>query len=156
MLQIVFLRLPPFPVPVCSSTHQLKPLVPVPHPVFLRLPPFPVPVCSPLCLPWPAPRSLLSPGGVYPSQVHLQLCVLALPSPSSPPNLGIVRSKVSCLVIFRTRARGQGASTPWHLRAPGSLSPCYLEMPAPSRLPGSPTPFPPLPPPLLLLSHPFR
>ena len=50
----------------------------------------PVVVRSPNYRPWPAPRSLSTPGG-YPFVVPLHLCVPALSSPSFLLNLGIIR-----------------------------------------------------------------
>ena len=87
------------------------------------------------------------PWGVRPSRVPPRICVPDSSSPSSPPNLGIVRFWCPCWVAFREKARGQGASTPWQLCAL-VLAPHYLAMPAPFRLPISLPPFPPLPPPL--------
>ena len=51
--------------------------------------------------------------GFHPLRVPPRIFVPALPSPSSPPNPGIVQFLFSCRVDFSARERGQGASTPW-------------------------------------------
>ena len=71
----------------------------------------PVTVGPSICRPWPMPRSMSASGGFV---CHIPLCLCcdpASPSPSSPPNPGIVRSMVSCCVTFSERARGQYDST---------------------------------------------
>ena len=57
------------------------------------------------------------PLGGSPVTVPLRLCVPALPSPSFPPTLGIVKFRCPCQVDFCEKAREQGAYTPWQLRA---------------------------------------
>ena len=89
---------------------------------------------------------LVVPWGVCPLRLPPRLYVPKLSSPSFPPNLGIVQFWCTCQVNFREKARGQGASTPWQLRAL-VLAPRYFSMPAPFRLPGSSPP--PSPPPLV-------
>ena len=66
--------------------------------------------------------------------------------PSSPPNLGIVRSLVSFLGGFSQKSERPGRL---HSLAVAQLVPCsphYLDMPAPFRLPWYPPPLPPSPP----------
>ena len=88
----------------------------------------------------------VSPWGFFPLWVPPRFCVPALPSLGYPPNTGIVRSLVSCLVDFRASARGQGASIPWQSRVPVLSPPAtwsccqlsgYLSPPSP---PPSPSP----------------
>ena len=95
------------PVP---ATQQPSPLIPAPRAACLRLPPFTMKISPPISL-----RSL-SYLGVCLSWVTQRLCVPDSPSLSSPSNIGITWSLVSCQVDFCARERGQGASTPWKLR----------------------------------------
>ena len=67
----------------------------------------------PLCLTWPAPRSLSAPGGFVCCRSLRLSCAPNSSSLSDPLNPRIFRFLVSCRLGFHMRARGQGASTTW-------------------------------------------
>ena len=101
-------HLHPQPASLCCSS-----LIPA----YLHLTPFPVMARSPLYHPRPEPRSLSEPGGFdrhgsLPASVSMPrpLWVLLRILASSGP-------WYCCWVDFRARARGQGTSTPYQLRA---------------------------------------
>ena len=70
----------------------------------------------------------VGPWGFLPSRFPPRLCVPASFSPSSPPNIGLVRFWCPCRAAFLKKARGQGVSNPWQSLTL-VLVPCYLSLP---------------------------
>ena len=123
------------------ATCQPLLLVPDPRAVCLRLLTFPVTMRSPLYQPWHAPSYMLAPEG-FDRCRSLRISISLPPSPQFI--LCILASCGSwypCQVVF-----SREGERPWSLHylevaQPGTHSSPYLAIPAPFRLPGSPTPF---------------